>query len=773
MDLVPGLADRGGRGDHLGPHGLAVHLPRAQLVHRRLVEADERAQRPGDQVQLVLNDQVRWPQQRVRFGLGRGQFALLEVRLATGQFRGAEAVTVAIGFDLSEKHLDLAVPRHLGELVHGGDQQRRQAAVDLLIDHQHGNAFQRRLLGAERATAQHVAAERDRAATALGVGFHLDVLARVDLGPAPRAVGQLGRGAAPLALELAAVLLLNGFRRLIGRVRRRLLPDPQADAERLLAPLLLVAAPDDLAGADEGRRPLELLDRQQPQRVAHQHGHALLAGATGHASLQPPQGHRVGRQAKVRLRLAAARGKPEQVGHRLVFAGSVHVVELGDAGEIQQDEGQLERIPRTVARLVDGLEVGLLVPPPLLRVDRVEPLLPHGQIRKPEGFRRLLVFLQQLEPGFDPLQGILAAFQGRLARLLVEGHVRFGEVGLPLLDPCGIGRDQRTQLLVQLGGRRLAQLLHVHHQPGQLGPFGLGRRHGAGHLVGRHHLGRDAHRPVTDAFGTLGVDTDAVADAELDLMAVQHRHFLLFGERDRIALAGVALLRPAVENRLAVRRLHAQFGLEEPSRVAQLLRLRLAVDQEERDRPEVVALAEEPLHLDFGKLRVGRPVQPAHLQRDRLRDASAWAPLPDHFLVALGRHERGAAVAVIVAPAGGELQFLGVQIDAERHPEGRREHRLRRGGSDFGGAVLSGPTAPLRQFIEFLGRKLLPLGGEHPDEVAVAHAGLVDLLFLPADRAEEVVQDHLLQFVPNSHGGRGALQDAAHSRRPKCQFRHV
>ena len=190
--------------------------------------------------------------------------------------------------------------------------------------------------------------------------------------------------------------------------------------------------------------------------------------------------------------------------------------------------------------------------------------------------------------------------------------------------------------------------------------------------------------------------------------------------------------------------------------------------------PEVIALADEPLHLDLGKFRVGRPVQPAHLQRDRLRDAaplgSASRPA---FLSPLGRHERVAAVAVIVAPAGGELQFLGVQIDAERHPKGRREHRLRRGGSDFGGAVLSGPTAPLRQFVEFLGRKLLPLWGQHPDEVTVAHAGLVDLLFLPADRAEEVVQDHLLQFVPNSHGGRGALQDAAHGRRPKCQFRHV
>ena len=48
----------------------------------------------------------------------------------------AEAVAVAVAVDLAEEHLHLAVPRHLGELVHRGDQQRRQAAVDLLVHHQ-------------------------------------------------------------------------------------------------------------------------------------------------------------------------------------------------------------------------------------------------------------------------------------------------------------------------------------------------------------------------------------------------------------------------------------------------------------------------------------------------------------------------------------------------------------------------------------------------------------------------------------------------------------
>ena len=42
------------RGDDLGPYNLAADLPRAQLVHRRFVETDERTQRPGDQVQFLF-----------------------------------------------------------------------------------------------------------------------------------------------------------------------------------------------------------------------------------------------------------------------------------------------------------------------------------------------------------------------------------------------------------------------------------------------------------------------------------------------------------------------------------------------------------------------------------------------------------------------------------------------------------------------------------------------------------------------------------------------
>ena len=55
---------------------------------------------------------------------------------------------------------------------------------------------------------------------------------------------------------------------------------------------------------------------------------------------QPAQHHREGREAEVRLRLAAAGGEEEQV-HGL----AVGVVRVGEAGNVQQEEGELEGTP--------------------------------------------------------------------------------------------------------------------------------------------------------------------------------------------------------------------------------------------------------------------------------------------------------------------------------------------------------------------------------------------------------------------------------------------
>ena len=303
----------------------------------------------------------------------------------------------------------------------------------------------------------------------------------------------------------------------------------------------------------------------------------------------------------------------------------------------------------------------------------------------------------------------------------------------------------------------------VHDEPGQLGPVGGGGGRGARYLVGGDHHGREPAGLVADARGAVGVEAHAMADAELDAVAVEHGHLLLLGEGERVGLAGGLLVGMALEDRPVVRGLDDQLGLEQPGGVPQLLRLGLAVDEEQGDAPEVVPLPDQPLHLDLGELGVGGPVQTARRQRDRLGDGRALGPLPDDLLVAAGSREVLAAVPVVVAPAGVELEGLGVQADAEGHPEGRREHGLGGRGGALGGTVLDRPAAALRQLVELLGGKLLPLGREHADEVAVADALLVDLLFRPADRAEEILQDHLFQFLPDlRRGGEIAEKAAGH-----------
>src|SRR5262249_18736866 len=138
-------------------------------------------------------------------------------------------------------------------------------------------------------------AEDQRAARALAVLLDPDVLSRVDLRSTPRAVRQLVRrtDAADRTYPwLAAVGRLHGFVGIARPIGRRAAADPQADSERCLAPATVAIAEgraaNVLAGADERSRPLELLKRQEPQRVPHQHGDAVLPGAPFDRALQSP-----------------------------------------------------------------------------------------------------------------------------------------------------------------------------------------------------------------------------------------------------------------------------------------------------------------------------------------------------------------------------------------------------------------------------------------------------------------------------------------------------
>ena len=107
--------------------------------------------------------------------------------------RRPESVPFAVAVHLTKEHLHRAVPRHLSELVHRGNQQRRQPTIDFFVHHHHRQPFARRFLHRELALAELGPAVDQRAAGPLAVLLDLDVLAGVDLRAAPRAVRQLVR----------------------------------------------------------------------------------------------------------------------------------------------------------------------------------------------------------------------------------------------------------------------------------------------------------------------------------------------------------------------------------------------------------------------------------------------------------------------------------------------------------------------------------------------------------------------------------------------------
>ena len=74
----------------------------------------------------------------------------------------------------------------------------------------------------------------------------------------------------------------------------------------------------------------------------------MIAVAGLDVTLKPAQGQRVGRQAQISFGLPAAGGKPQKVGDRIGFMTAVRVMQIGQAGQVEQDEGQLEQTPAAV-----------------------------------------------------------------------------------------------------------------------------------------------------------------------------------------------------------------------------------------------------------------------------------------------------------------------------------------------------------------------------------------------------------------------------------------
>src|SRR5271166_2459877 len=182
--------------------------------------------------------------------------------------RRSEPVPLTDPIDLPEEHLGLTLPGHLGELVHRGDKESGELAVNLLIDDQDRDTLVRGLPPAERTLTEFVAAVDEGASSTFA--RCLDVVAagaELDLRPAPGAIGQLVRRAAAANCTGALLVGAAGSRleRLLAVCRAILCgggSHPETDAERRLAPAVvttsLCLATEELAGTDQGGRPLEL-----------------------------------------------------------------------------------------------------------------------------------------------------------------------------------------------------------------------------------------------------------------------------------------------------------------------------------------------------------------------------------------------------------------------------------------------------------------------------------------------------------------------------------
>ncbi len=205
-------------GDDLRQDELARDLARREALDGGLVEADHRAERAGDEVELVLHDQLRWTQPR-----GERQSVLR---------RPVEWPVELLPFprrDAAEEHASLAPPGQHRELVDSREQERGELAVDLLVDEQH-----RQPLGvlprAEGAVARRLAGRRHTAHDHLlrvgPVGAEHQAVA-AEAAPAPRAVRERERRGC--ALRGAVLVVDDELLHLLERVRRRRAAHPQAD----------------------------------------------------------------------------------------------------------------------------------------------------------------------------------------------------------------------------------------------------------------------------------------------------------------------------------------------------------------------------------------------------------------------------------------------------------------------------------------------------------------------------------------------------------------
>ena len=172
-------------------------------------------------------------------------------------------------------------------------------------------------------------------------------------------------------------------------VGRRGLADPEADLERPLSIARGIGFAFELQCADQAGGAGELVQGEQAERVAHDDAHPGALSSVLSGVAQPPEHHREGGDAQVRLRLAAAGGEEEQV-HGL----AVRIERVREARHVQQDECELEGPPSGWVPVVELIAEAL---PERAR---------HGPVRHPERIESILVRCEQRDSLLNPIRRV-------------------------------------------------------------------------------------------------------------------------------------------------------------------------------------------------------------------------------------------------------------------------------------------------------------------------------------------------------------------------------
>ena len=407
LDLILRLPDGGGGCDDLGADGIASGPARAEGLDGRFVESGHRSEGTGDQVQLVLDHQVRRKQRRRQAG-------------PPLRVRGAVEAARVIAVGPAQEAAGGTHPGKRRELVHRGDQEGGQPPVDRLV---HGEDRQR-AVAAELALEVH--AHDAQLARLVMVGQQRERLRSEGL-PAPGAVLQRdGRRPAPGVRPVLPDLGAGRVRAVVALppevVGRGRLAYPQPDLEGPFSVAARSPGTFQLQGADQPRGASKLIQGQEAQGVAHDHAHPRAAVAVRVRVAQPSQHHGKGGKAEIGLGLAAAGGEEQEI-HRL--AG--RVARIDQPGEIQQDEGELKGPP---AGLVD---IQTLAEGP-----------GHRAVGHPEGIESVLVFGQDRDPSIDPPSGQVRPAQ-QFPRRLPARALQILHSLQPRLNPGAVLLDERPK----------------------------------------------------------------------------------------------------------------------------------------------------------------------------------------------------------------------------------------------------------------------------------------------------------------------------------------